>query len=307
MDFHRLVLRRIPQVNFAHGYKTNEYDMEFSQRPGVIEITCIEQGDVKRRWAGGEVQLLRAPCICVTIRSRACHMWSEAAVHRHATAAFQLDYEETAMTPDELRAFGKQFLPQGSREADVALLPEFVALDEQNTHLEKQIKTIIRNYSMPGEGRLLACSGYVLELLASLTEESARMLSGHDDRPPAERLYVGRAMAYIAARMNQKIAVDDIAGHLEISAGYLSRLFRSATGHSIVEYINHVKIEKVKELLAVQDASLKEAGENVGLFDENYVSRLFRRYTGMTAREYKMLRVKKDLDEESAKRQGESQ
>ena len=205
MDLHRLILQRIPQVIFAHGYKTDAYHMEFSERPDLIEITYIEQGDVKRQWAGGEIQLLPAPCVCVTIGSRACRMWSEAAVHRHATAAFRLEYQEEPMAADERCAYGKRFLSAGAREADVAVLPEFVALDEQNAHLEKQIKTIIRNFSMPGEGRLLACSGYVLELLAALTEESERLISGRDGRPPGERLYVRRAMDYIDVYKRQPL------------------------------------------------------------------------------------------------------
>ena len=64
------------------------------------------------------------------------------------------------------------------------------------------------------------------------------------------------------------------------------------TGQTLITYINRVKIERVKELLLINNAiTLKEAGENVGIEDENYLSRIFKQYTGLSVREFRMLRI----------------
>ena len=89
--------------------------------------------------------------------------------------------------------------------------------------------------------------------------------------------------------MDKKLTVGEIAGYLHISDGYFSRLFKSVTGQTVIEYVNRVKLERVRDLIASRQATLREAGESVGIYDENYLSRLFRQYMGLTVREYAAL------------------
>jgi len=54
-----------------------------------------------------------------------------------------------------------------------------------------------------------------------------------------------------------------------------------------VEYINTAKLNKVKELIVNQGLSLREAGEKCGFYDANYLSKIFKKYTGYQAKEFK--------------------
>ena len=54
----------------------------------------------------------------------------------------------------------------------------------------------------------------------------------------------------------------------------------------MIDYTNAIRIERVKELMLTRNLRLREAGESVGLTDENYASRLFKKYTGLSVREY---------------------
>ena len=56
---------------------------------------------------------------------------------------------------------------------------------------------------------------------------------------------------------------------------------------SIVEYWNRSRIHKVEQLITVGGMTLIEAGDAVGIGDVKYLSRLFHRYTGMTAQEFR--------------------
>ena len=58
---------------------------------------------------------------------------------------------------------------------------------------------------------------------------------------------------------------------------------------TLMEYVNDQRIMKVREMLAASDISSAKAGEAVGIQDPKYLSRLFRRYTGMTITEYRNL------------------
>ena len=64
-------------------------------------------------------------------------------------------------------------------------------------------------------------------------------------------------------------------------------VFKRHTGQSRIAYFNRLKMERVCELMRVRGLSLKQAGAFVGLLDENYLSRLFRRHTGVSVREFR--------------------
>ena len=59
------------------------------------------------------------------------------------------------------------------------------------------------------------------------------------------------------------------------------------TGTTIISYINRLKLEKIKNLVINKGISLRQAGESVGIYDENYLSRLFKQYYGKSISELK--------------------
>lgn len=144
---------------------------------------------------------------------------------------------------------------------------------------------------------MLLCAGLAAELLAEVTRLCQRqcLISENQIQSPGIAVYARRAMQYIAAHLERRIAVKEIADALGISAGYLSNVFREYTGQTLVEYINKCKLNKVRELMTDMGLTMREAGENLGFDDESYLSRLFRRYTGMSANE---LRRMKSRDED---------
>jgi len=90
-----------------------------------------------------------------------------------------------------------------------------------------------------------------------------------------------------AENIENKLYVNEIAEYLGLSVGHLSRIFKAATGYSVIEYINRQKIDKAKQLFESKTSSVRDAAAAVGIADEKYFSRLFKQYTGMTASEYK--------------------
>ena len=57
---------------------------------------------------------------------------------------------------------------------------------------------------------------------------------------------------------------------------------------SIVEYMTRVRITAAKQLLSAGDESIGIISGQVGYGDPNYFSRVFRRETGLTPREYRL-------------------
>ena len=62
---------------------------------------------------------------------------------------------------------------------------------------------------------------------------------------------------------------------------YLNRTFRRVTGKTVFQYLNRVRINRVKELLKTTDMKLAEIAALTGFSDEFYLSRQFKKATGV--------------------------
>lgn len=99
------------------------------------------------------------------------------------------------------------------------------------------------------------------------------------------RLYP--AIKYINNNLEKSLSVESLAKEINISTDYFSRLFLETTKSRPIEFIQRKRIERVQLLLATTDHSLDKIAELTGLNSISYLSRLFKRYTGKTTREYK--------------------
>lgn len=67
-----------------------------------------------------------------------------------------------------------------------------------------------------------------------------------------------------------------------ISENYLSRLVKKSTGRSVGAWIDIVRIQRSKHLLSTSTLSVIDIAAAVGIEDQSYFSRLFKKETGMT-------------------------
>lgn len=67
-----------------------------------------------------------------------------------------------------------------------------------------------------------------------------------------------------------------------ISENYLSRLVKQSTGRSVGAWIDIVRIQRAKRLLAETHQSIIDIAAAVGIEDQSYFSRLFKKETGLT-------------------------
>jgi len=102
-------------------------------------------------------------------------------------------------------------------------------------------------------------------------------------------------ITYQAIKIIQKSYVDEItlektAEALNVSAPYLSKIFKEDTGTTFKEYVIELRMEKAKQLLKKSGQSIREAGEKVGYNDTNYFIRAFKKYEGITPKDYQRMR-----------------
>ena len=98
---------------------------------------------------------------------------------------------------------------------------------------------------------------------------------------------VFKAMEYIRQNYDRKLSLDDIAQHVYLSRSYLSSLFREESGQTLFSYINQVRVEKSKLFLMDPSYSLAETAALCGFEDQSYFTKVFRKITGISPKQYR--------------------
>ncbi|MBO7743636.1 helix-turn-helix domain-containing protein [Paenibacillus sp. MWE-103] len=83
------------------------------------------------------------------------------------------------------------------------------------------------------------------------------------------------------------LSLEYAAGQVDLSTGYLGKLFKHQTRSTFNDYVTLVRIEQAKRLLTSTNEIVSEVGAKVGVPGAAYFSTMFKRHTGMSPSQYR--------------------
>jgi len=83
------------------------------------------------------------------------------------------------------------------------------------------------------------------------------------------------------------ISLNELASYLDISPSYLSKLFKKEVGIPLSEYIQRERVEEAKKLLTLTTYPLSDICACLNFNDQSYFTRVFKKSTNMTPRQYR--------------------
>ena len=98
---------------------------------------------------------------------------------------------------------------------------------------------------------------------------------------------VSRVILYMHDHLTESINVQQLADMVYVSKSYLSRAFKQKTGLALMEYLNSLRMESAKAMLAATNMNTEEIAYQTGYHSTKFFYRAFRAYTGMSTREYR--------------------
>jgi len=98
---------------------------------------------------------------------------------------------------------------------------------------------------------------------------------------------VDNAIQFMQDSIPRNPTLNDMAAIVNLSVTHFSSLFRKKTGHSPIEYFNHLKIQKACQYLVFTKMPIKELAVQVGIEDQYYFSRMFTRLMGIAPSDYR--------------------
>lgn len=256
----RIRLKSIPKIFFAHTFGIDAYRTKLPACAQLWEITRVAEGSLELEWNGQRMMAEKGDLVCNRHEAELCV--SSPAYHCHHTVGFLMETSEEEA--GELPVFPMVLRPQEGDETCRQLIDEIIFIHTLYPEDE------------------LTCAGLFLRLLGELgrlSEQGAPLTAAGAER------YIRRAKQYIFEHITEDIRQKDVAEHLGISPEYLCAVFKQSEGCSMIRFVNRIKLDRVRSLMDREGFPLKEAATACGFSDPNYVSRLYKKYYGVSLTE----------------------
>lgn len=125
----------------------------------------------------------------------------------------------------------------------------------------------------------------IAPLMTEMFRAYCRLVRKHsmkDYSPPVQQ-----AMISIDANLAGSLSLRSLSESLNISSSYLSTIFKKETGQTLTDYIAGRRVDRAAELLRTTRLQVQTIAQHCGIVDVHYFSKIFKKVTGMTPKEYR--------------------
>ena len=119
---------------------------------------------------------------------------------------------------------------------------------------------------------------YIYQLVAFLYRNG--YLSATESRNSAHWRKILPVAQYVDRHYQNKLSLEALSAAAGCSKYQLCRSFKQATGGTVVDYINYVRLNKAQELLQAHNHSMIEIAFECGFGSVQYFNKVFRKYMG---------------------------
>ncbi len=123
------------------------------------------------------------------------------------------------------------------------------------------------------------------ELMADMFRSYCRLVRKHAIKNYSP--IVKNTILLIDSDLSANLSLNMLAKEQNVSSGYLSTIFKRETQTTISKYIRDKRIKHALYLLSTTHLQIQTVALHCGIIDVQYFSKIFKKQTGMTPKEYR--------------------
>lgn len=256
-----------PEFIYAHNF-SKKYHQFSNRHYNFLEIVFITQGALLMTLDGIAYNTTAGDCLIVPPGTLAsCRVDESHGRHSHLSVGVRCRLEISERD-------------SGQRHPNVF---SFSANTLQSLgghpHFANTFEELIRAYTQSDTGFALSLYLQLCTILQACSDDHPKTSNGI--------IYARKIKDYIDNNYMTRISVPAIASYLSITPEYASNIFKAATNETIISYANRKKIEKAKKLLQDGGISIQYVASMVGIDNNAYFSRLFKKHEGISPSQFK--------------------
>lgn len=102
-----------------------------------------------------------------------------------------------------------------------------------------------------------------------------------------QQLFVEKIKEYIKLNYSDpNLSSQMLGAYMKLSAKYVMKKFQDCSGISLTDYITDIRMRKAATILKNSNQAISKVAEQVGILNENYFYKLFKKTYGCTPREF---------------------
>lgn len=165
------------------------------------------------------------------------------------------------------------------RSADVSC--PFVKFEgEERRRTEHIINEMYYEHSKNNSGRDTVLKGYLSVLLAYIFRGMLPGGGGYDS-------VMEEIIKYIELNLDKKLTLEHLATKCFYTPKYFSKVFKECSGMTMTEFVQKKRIDEGCRLLAETNLPVEEISAAVGYADDVRFYKYFKKYCGITPKEYR--------------------
>lgn len=288
MIFYEIELSGIPKFVYASNADLRDFKNKFPNElsADILEFGLIEEGRILLTYPNNKSVILAPGMVTTITKDLVCEVTAyNGERQKHISIGANIPYSFTKWDTEkdiDLNALQSRVLQNGR-----FLVPFGMPANDNENLLRQKMQRILYLYFSNNPADAAYAVSEWFSLLALLTQLTLKELGIENSiHSPAALRYIQKAKIYIQNHHAQKLSIDSVALHVGISSGHLSRLFREEASISVLEYINRFRVKMMLQLIERHKLPLKDAAFAVGFEDPAYASRIFKKITGLSFRQY---------------------
>lgn len=125
------------------------------------------------------------------------------------------------------------------------------------------------------------------QMISSLYKRLHKAVSSAVDVDRLHNETLAQIIRELSGCFTESLSFQDISARYHISPSYLSQLFKRELGTTFTEYVTRLRILYARELLESTSMLVSEVGSRAGYDNYLHFTKLFKRETGMTPKQYR--------------------
>ena len=159
--------------------------------------------------------------------------------------------------------------------------------DESYDNIHRIIWSLFDALSFKPSGYQLLVQGSLYQFFGMVISEDYRSQVSLRTKRDLKRItQLKTALEFIENSYTSDISLTEMSESVQMTPKYFCRFFREMTHRSPVDYLNYYRIERACYLLLTTNQSITEVAYNTGFNDLSYFIKIFKRYKGVTPKQY---------------------